>query len=152
LTPCSPILAKVLPAGDDWLHEVKFDGYRVLAHKAGSRVVIFSRNGHDFTERFASIAQVLHELPAKTAMLDGEVVTSDADGRACFQQALSIARTQDARLLELRAATSLARLWREQDLDGDAKALLAPIYEWFREGLDLPDLQSAKLLLDELRA
>jgi len=66
------------------LHEVKFDGYRVQAHKVGSRVVLFSRNGHDFTERFAWIAQLLGELPAKAAVLDGEVVASDADGRPNF--------------------------------------------------------------------
>jgi ATP-dependent DNA ligase len=60
-------------AGDGRLHEVKFDGYRVQIHKAGSL------NGQDFTERFPSIAQLLHELPAKAAVLDGEVVTSDAD-------------------------------------------------------------------------
>jgi len=59
---------------------VKFDGYRVQAHKAGSRIVIYSRNGHDFTERFPSIAQLLHELPAKAAVLDGEVVAGNADG------------------------------------------------------------------------
>jgi ATP-dependent DNA ligase len=53
-------------------------------HKAGSRVVIYSRKGHDFTERFLSIAQVLHELPANAAVLDGEVVASDADGRPKF--------------------------------------------------------------------
>src|SRR6516162_2923764 len=81
---CSPIHAKAVPAGDGWLHEVKFDGYRVQVHKVGSRVVIYSRNGHDFTERFPSIAQLLHELPAKAAVLDGEVVASDADGRPNF--------------------------------------------------------------------
>src|SRR5262245_11905434 len=48
----SPVGAKRVPAGDGWLHEVKFDGYRVQAHNVGSRVVIYSRNGHDFTERF----------------------------------------------------------------------------------------------------
>ena len=53
-----------MPAGDGWLHEVKFDGYRVQVHKVGSRVVIYSRNGHDFTERFPSIAQLRHELKA----------------------------------------------------------------------------------------
>src|SRR5262249_36272112 len=58
--------------------------YRVQAHKVGSRVIVFSRNGHDFTERFPSIAQLLHELPAKAAVLDGEVVASDADGRPNF--------------------------------------------------------------------
>ena len=73
-----------MPGGDAWLHEVKFDGYRVQVHKVGSRVVIYSRNGHDFTERFPSIAQLLHELPAKAAVLDGEVVASDTDGRPNF--------------------------------------------------------------------
>ena len=68
----SQIRAREVPAGDGWLHEVKFDGYRVQVHKVGSRVVVYSRNGHDFTERFPSIAQMLHELPAKAAVLDGE--------------------------------------------------------------------------------
>ena len=84
IQPCSPIRATSVPTGDGWLHEVKFDGYRVQVHKVGSRVIIYSRNGHDFTERFPSIAQLLHELPAKTAVLDGEVVASDADGRPNF--------------------------------------------------------------------
>jgi bifunctional non-homologous end joining protein LigD len=76
--------AKNVPAGADWLHEVKFDGYRVQVHKVGSRVVVNSRNGHDFTERFPSIAELLHELPAKAAVLDGEVVASNADGSPNF--------------------------------------------------------------------
>jgi bifunctional non-homologous end joining protein LigD len=84
IPPCSPIRARNVPAGDGWLHEVKFDGYRVQVHKVGSQVVIDSRNGHEFTERFPSIAQLLHELPAKAAVLDGEVVASDADGRPNF--------------------------------------------------------------------
>jgi len=77
------VTAKCVPAGDG-MHEMKFDGYRVHAHKVGSRVFLLSRNGHDFTERSASIAQLLEELPAKTAVLDGEVVASDADGRPNF--------------------------------------------------------------------
>jgi bifunctional non-homologous end joining protein LigD len=75
IQPCSPVTAKSVPAGDGWLHEVKFDGYRAQVHKVGSRVIIYSRSGLDFTERFPSIAQ-LHELPAKSAVLDGEVVAS----------------------------------------------------------------------------
>src|SRR5262249_28121993 len=58
IQPCSPVTAKSVPTGDGWVHEVKFDGYRVQAHKLGSRVVLLSRNGHDFTERFPSIAQL----------------------------------------------------------------------------------------------
>jgi bifunctional non-homologous end joining protein LigD len=84
IPPCSPIRAKEVPAGDGWLHEVKFDGYRVQAHKMGSLVIIYSRNGHDFTGRFPSIAQLLQELPAKVAVLDGEVVASNADGNPNF--------------------------------------------------------------------
>jgi bifunctional non-homologous end joining protein LigD len=84
IRPCSPVPAKAVPAGDGWVHELKCDGYRVQAHKVGSRVIVFSRNGHDFTERFPSIAQLLHEMPAKAAVLDSEVVASDADGRPNF--------------------------------------------------------------------
>src|SRR5215467_14491814 len=84
IQPCSPIRAKAVPAGDGWVHEVKFGGYRVQAHKVGSRVVVYSRNGHDFTERFPSIAQMLHELPAKAGVLDGEVVAGNADGSPNF--------------------------------------------------------------------
>jgi bifunctional non-homologous end joining protein LigD len=84
IQPCSPVTAKNVPAGEGWVHEVKFDGYRVQAHKIGSRVVLFSRNGHDFRERFPSIVQELRELPARAAVLDGEVVASDIDRRPNF--------------------------------------------------------------------
>jgi len=84
IQPCSPIPAKAVPTGLGWVHEVKFDGYRVQAHKVGSNVRLYSRNGHNFTERFPSIAQLLHGLPAKSAVLDGEVVASDADARPNF--------------------------------------------------------------------
>jgi predicted ATPase/class 3 adenylate cyclase len=69
---------------------------------------------------------------------------------ACFQQALDIARRQQAKSLELRAAMSLSRLWRQEGKRDDARALLAPIYDWFTEGFDTADLQEAKTLLDEL--
>ena len=69
---------------------------------------------------------------------------------ACFQQALTIARTQYAKSLELRAATSLARLWQSQGKRRDAYELLAPVYGWFTEGFDTADLQDAKRLVDAL--
>ena len=67
-----------------------------------------------------------------------------------FRTALAIAREQGARGYELRAATSLARLWRKQGRCGEARDLLAPLYNWFTEGFDTPDLIDAKRLLDEL--
>ena len=68
----------------------------------------------------------------------------------CFRQALDIARNQTAKMLELRAGTSLARLWLGQGRSGEARDLLAPIYDWFTEGFDTADIKDAKALLDEL--
>ena len=67
-----------------------------------------------------------------------------------FRTALAIAREQGTRGYELRAATSLARLWAEQGRRGEARDLLAPVYGWFTEGFDTADLKDAKALLDEL--
>lgn len=67
-----------------------------------------------------------------------------------FQTALEIARGQQAKALELRAATSLARLWQQQGKHQAAYDLLAPVYGWFTEGFDTADLQEAKELLAEL--
>jgi predicted ATPase len=69
---------------------------------------------------------------------------------ACFQQALDVARRQQAKALELHAALSLARLWQDQGKRAAARQLLAEIYGWFTEGFDTPDLQETKALLNEL--
>jgi predicted ATPase len=69
---------------------------------------------------------------------------------ACFQQALAVARRQQAKSLELRAALSLSRLWQRQGKRDEARELLAPIYGWFTEGFDTADLQEAKALLEAL--
>ena len=69
-----------------------------------------------------------------------------------FQTALAIARAQQARCWELRAAMSLVQLWRDQGKRDEARELLAPVYGWFIEGLDTRDLKEAKTLLDELAA
>jgi predicted ATPase len=69
---------------------------------------------------------------------------------ACFRTALAVAREQGTRGFELRAAASLARLWHEQGRRAEARALLAPVYGWFTEGLATPDLKAAKMLLDGL--
>ncbi len=73
-----------------------------------------------------------------------------AEAETCFHQALDVARSQQAKSWELRAATSLARLWQSQDKRQEAYDLLAPVYGWFTEGFDTADLQEAKTLLQEL--
>jgi predicted ATPase len=71
---------------------------------------------------------------------------------ASYHEAIAIAQRQSAKLWELRAAASLARLWHDQGKRSEARELLAPVYGWFTEGLDTPVLQEAKALLDELSA
>jgi predicted ATPase len=75
---------------------------------------------------------------------------AEEEGEACFQQALDLARRQQAKSLELRAAMSLARLWQGQGKRAEARQLLAPIYDWFTEGFDTADLREAKGLLEAL--
>jgi len=93
-----------------------------------------------------------HGYEAELYRLKGELLlrlaVSDApQAEACFQQALAIARRQQAKSWELRAAMSLSRLWQQQGKRTEARALLAPIYDWFTEGFDTADLQEAKALL-----
>jgi predicted ATPase len=76
--------------------------------------------------------------------------TPQAEAEAWWRRALDIARRQEAKSLELRAAMSLSRLWQQQGKRAEAQELLAPIYSWFTEGFNTPDLQEAKTLLDEL--
>ena len=75
----------------------------------------------------------------------------DTEAETCFRQALEIARQQQAKSLELRAATSLSRLWQRQGKRAEAYDLLAPLYGWFTEGFDTADLQEAWALLAALQ-
>jgi predicted ATPase len=74
-----------------------------------------------------------------------------AEAENAYLRAIGVASAQGSRSLELRASTSLARLWRDQGKRTEARDLLAPIYGWFTEGFDTPDLKEAKALLDELK-
>lgn len=96
----------------------------------------------------------MYDAPAR--LLEGELRLKRPDHdlakvEACFRDALTVARRQESKLLELRAATSLARLWGDQSKRQQATDLLAPVYGWFTEGLNTADLKHAKEFLDELR-
>ncbi len=75
---------------------------------------------------------------------------SETEAEECFQKAIEVAQKQEAKSWELRAATSLARLWQQQGKQAEARDLLAPVYDWFTEGFDTADLKDAKALLEEL--
>jgi predicted ATPase len=90
----------------------------------------------------------IHRTAGEIALMSPE--PDAAKAQAHFEQAIAIARAQKAKSWELRAATSLARLWRDHGKRQQARDLLAPIYDWFTEGFDTLDLKEAKALLDEL--
>ena len=90
---------------------------------------------------------------AELHRLRGDLLNATGDRAAAeqsYHQGLAVAARQSAKLFELGAATSLARLWRDQGKRTQARDLLAPIYGWFTEGFDTVDLKQAKALLDEL--
>ena len=92
----------------------------------------------------------LYRLQGEALRQSLELDDTEASAEASFWRGLAVARDQGARLWELRAATSLASLWRDQGKRAEARDLLAPVYNWFTEGFDTPILQDTKVLLDQL--
>jgi predicted ATPase len=102
-----------------------------------------------------TVAEITKErwCEAEIKRIAGEVALMSSDtaqAEVYFERALAVARQRQAKSWELRAAMSLARLWRSQGKVQQARELLAPIYGWFTEGFDTLDLKQAKALLDEL--
>ncbi len=84
IRPMVPRLVSSPPAGPDWLHEVKFDGFRAQVHLENGAVTIYSRNGIDFTQRFRQLIAPLGALPCRSAIIDGEMIACDSDGKPDF--------------------------------------------------------------------
>ena len=84
IAPCLPTLVAEPPAGADWQHEIKWDGYRVSVYLEAGRVTIRTRNGHDWTHRFPAIAAAAAALAIHSCVLDGEAVVLDGDGKPSF--------------------------------------------------------------------
>jgi bifunctional non-homologous end joining protein LigD len=82
--PALASLVEKVPSGERWLHEIKFDGYRVQVHLANSEVRVFTRRGHDWTNRFKKVAADAWHINAGSAIIDGEVVVPSADGTTDF--------------------------------------------------------------------
>lgn len=124
------------PGGNEWLHEIKYDGYRGVAAIAGGKIAIYTRNGLDWSDRFARIVPALQDLPCETALLDGEIAVADAKGHTDFgalQDALSTGKGAltyylfdllelDGKDLQRRPLTE-----RKQMLRGLLKGVEAPL-------------------------
>ena len=84
IAPCLPTKTDTLPSGTQWLHEIKHDGFRVIARKDGDRVRLYSRPGNDMTRRFPLIVEALERLRSRSIIIDGEAVACDGNGVASF--------------------------------------------------------------------
>jgi bifunctional non-homologous end joining protein LigD len=97
IEPCIPTLASRPPVGPQWLHEIKHDGYRLIARKTVGRVRLFTRRGYDWTDRYPLIAKAVTALRANPATIDGEAVHCDANGVSIFEKLQS--RRHDDRIM-----------------------------------------------------
>jgi bifunctional non-homologous end joining protein LigD len=98
-SPQLATLVKEPPKGDEWLHELKFDGYRMIGHLKDSQVHFWSRNGKDWTEKFPNVAKAVSALSVKSAIVDGEIIAVDSKGRASFQKLQQSIKTGDSAFL-----------------------------------------------------
>src|SRR5688572_29906305 len=101
VSPMKALLVRNPPPRDGWMFEIKWDGYRAVAVKSGSNVRLFSRRHRDITHDFEVVAQALAALPCKTAVLDGEVVALDEQGRPSFQLLQNFRQAHSARGMQL---------------------------------------------------
>ena len=85
IEPCLPSSAKAPPSGPDWLHEIKHDGFRILARRGPAGVRLITRNGNDFSDRFPFIAMAVSKLPVRSCLIDGEAIVCDENGLAVFE-------------------------------------------------------------------
>ena len=127
IKPCLPTLVDKPPVGPQWVHEIKWDGYRVSAYVAGGQAAIRTRNGHDWTARFPAIARAAAALKGRSAVIDGEAVILDDRGRSSF-----------------------AELQADLDRHGSDRAVLYAFDLLFLDGEDLrkKPLEDRRLALD----
>jgi bifunctional non-homologous end joining protein LigD len=86
IEPCLPSPAKVPPSGPDWIHEIKHDGFRIMARRDAAGVRLITRKGNDLTRRFPFIAMAVAALPVASCLIDGEAIVSDDNGLAIFDR------------------------------------------------------------------
>ena len=106
IEPCLPRPAQKPPAGPGWIHEIKHDGFRIIARRDGNGVRLITRNGHDFSDRFPFIKLAVAALPAKSCVVDGEAIVCDDSGLAVFD----LIRGHGAKATALHVAFDLLEL------------------------------------------
>jgi bifunctional non-homologous end joining protein LigD len=85
IEPCLPSPAQAPPTGSDWLHEIKHDGFRIMALRDAKGVRLYTRNGYNFADRFSLVVAAVAALPVRSCLIDGEAIVSDESGLAVFE-------------------------------------------------------------------
>ena len=99
IRPCLPVLARQIPDGPEWIHELKWDGYRIIACRAGDRVCLWSRTGRNWSDAFPAVVAAIERLKVDNVTIDGEAVCLLPDGRPDFHALRSKHACKDARLI-----------------------------------------------------
>lgn len=137
IPPCAPTLVDKPPEGEGWAHEIKYDGYRTQIHLAGRDVKGFTKTGVDWSKRYAPVLAAVRALISRDAVLDGEMVVQDDEGRSDFHKLASAIRWKSASLVfyafdlltldgeDIRRQTCEERRSRLRDLIGDPRPDIA---------------------------
>ncbi len=138
IEPCIPTVATRVPSGPEWLHEIKHDGYRLMARKQAGLVHLYTRNGYDWSARYPTIVQAVGSLKVESILLDGEAVICNKKGIADFDRLHSRVHDKDALLyafdlLELNGAEVGLQAFENR------KALLAKVLRKPPHGLMLSE-------------
>jgi bifunctional non-homologous end joining protein LigD len=126
ILPCQPRLVDKPPTGAGWLHEVKHDGYRILARKDGSRVTLWSRYGTNFTDRLPKIVGAICGLAAESALIDGEAVAVRSDGHSDFAALRTKAGSARAYLVAFDLLNLNGEDFRKRPIE-ERRAALSPL-------------------------
>src|SRR5579862_2492319 len=121
--PCLPSPAKAPPAGPGWIHEIKHDGFRIMARRDAAGVRLLTRKGNDLTRRFPFIAMAVAALKASSCLIDGEAIVSDENGLAVFDRIRGQGALADATLCAFDLLQLDGRDLRREPLEARKRAL-----------------------------
>ena len=136
IEPCLPRPAQQPPAGRGWIHEIKHDGFRILARRDARGVTLHTRNGYDFADRFPLAMAAVSKLPVRSCLIDGEVIVCDANGLAVFDLLRRQWHGEDAILCAVDLLELDGRDMRRAPLE-ERKAALAKLLRRPSDGIAL---------------
>jgi bifunctional non-homologous end joining protein LigD len=136
IPPCLPSRAERPPAGPEWLHEIKHDGFRIMARRDDNGVRLYTRNGYDFAGRFPQIVEAVSKLKVRSCFIDGEAIVVDKRGLSAFDLLHSWRHDRAAVLCAFDLIELDGRDWRTAAIE-ERKQALADLLHRERQGIVL---------------